>query len=289
MTSSRNIKKTQSIVNTSPPETLFILGAVSQYVGAAIAFNLFDTLGVSTVAILRVLGAAIVTILIRRSWKRSIPRGDLVWVAAFGVVLAGMNLCFYLAIDNLPLGNAVAIEFLGPIVIAFSGQRSFRSTCSLLLASIGVALLAEVSPEGSATGVVFALAAGSLWALYILLGSHVARSNAHMDGLGIGMMIGAIVISPAGLDGLQEVGSEPVLALVALSTGILSSAIPYSIDQVVFRRVSRFRFAFLQALLPATAVLVGTITLRQQPSLLELSGIFLVIIAILLRKQRAEG
>jgi len=253
--------------------------------GAAIAFNLFDTLGVSTVAILRVVGAALVMIIIRRSWRRSIPSGDLMWVAAFGIVLAGMNLCFYLSIDNLPLGNAVAIEFLGPVVVAFSGRKSLRTTCSLLLALVGVILISEVSPEGSSKGILFALAAGTLWALYILLGSRVARSDAHMDGLGIGMLIGACVLAPTGLNGLRGIGDEPLLTVVALSTGILSSAIPYSIDQIVFRKVSRARFAFLQALLPTTAVLVGITTLRQQPSLWELVGIFLVVGAILLRGQ----
>ena len=95
---------------------------------------------------------------------------DLAWTALFGIVLAGMNLCFYLAIDNLPLGNAVAIEFLGPIAVAVLGNRSFKNLASLAIASLGVLFLAQVTSEGSLTGVLLALAAGALWALYIILG-----------------------------------------------------------------------------------------------------------------------
>ena len=92
--------------------------------GAALAFSIFDNLGASLVATLRVLGAALILVLLRKSWRRSLEELDMFWTALFGIVLAGMNLCFYLAIDNLPLGNAVAIEFLGPIAVAAAGRRS---------------------------------------------------------------------------------------------------------------------------------------------------------------------
>ena len=186
-------------VSSAPPEFLFICGAISQYLGAALAYSLFDDVGTPLVATLRVIGAAIILFLLRRIWKRSMEELDLAWTALFGIVLAGMNLCFYLAIDNLPLGNAVAIEFLGPIAVAVLGNRSFKNLASLAIASLGVLFLAQVTSEGSLTGVLLALAAGALWALYIILGSRVARSGAHLDGLGVGMLIGGLVISPTAL------------------------------------------------------------------------------------------
>ena len=123
-------------MSSAPPEFLFICGAISQYLGAALAYSLFEDVGTPLVATLRVIGAAITLFLLRRIWKRSMEELDLAWTALFGIVLAGMNLCFYLAIDNLPLGNAVAIEFLGPIAVAVLGNRSFKNLASLAIASL---------------------------------------------------------------------------------------------------------------------------------------------------------
>ena len=280
----RNLRGIQNgLTDSASPEVLFIVAAVSQYLGAALAFSIFDNLGTSTVATLRVLGAALVLILLRRSWRRSLKDLDMFWTASFGIVLAGMNLCFYLAIDNLPLGNAVAIEFLGPIAVAAAGHRSARNLVSLIVASLGVLLLAQVTSEGTVTGVLFALAAGTLWGFYIVLGSKVARTGAHLDGLGIGMLIGGLAIFPSSLHTIDRAFDSPLLMLVALSTGVLGNVIPYGIDQLVFRRISNTRFAFLQSLLPATAACVGILVLRQKTSIGELVGISLIIFAIGLR------
>ena len=280
----RNSRGIQNgLTDSASPEVLFIVAAVSQYLGAALAFSIFDNLGTSTVATLRVLGAALILILLRRSWRRSLKDLDMFWTASFGIVLAGMNLCFYLAIDNLPLGNAVAIEFLGPIAVAAAGHRSARNLVALIVASLGVLLLAQVTSEGTVTGVLFALAAGTLWGFYIVLGSKVARTGAHLDGLGIGMLIGGLAIFPSSLHTIDRVFDSPLLMLVALSTGVLGNVIPYGIDQLVFRRISKTRFAFLQSLLPATAACVGILVLRQKTSIGELLGIGLIIFAIGLR------
>ena len=280
----RNLRGIQNgLTDSASPEVLFIVAAVSQYLGAALAFSIFDNLGTSTVATLRVLGAALILILLRRSWRRSLKDLDMFWTASFGIVLAGMNLCFYLAIDNLPLGNAVAIEFLGPIAVAAAGHRSARNLIALIVASLGVFLLAQVTSEGTVTGVLLALAAGTLWGFYIVLGSKVARTGAHLDGLGIGMLIGGLAIFPSSLHTIGRAFDSPLLMLVALSTGVLGNVIPYGIDQLVFRRISKTRFAFLQSLLPATAACVGILVLRQKTSIGELVGIGLIIFAIGLR------
>ena len=280
----RNLRGIQNgLTDSASPEVFFIVAAVSQYLGAALAFSIFDNLGTSTVATLRVLGAALILILLRRSWRRSLKDLDMFWTASFGIVLAGMNLCFYLAIDNLPLGNAVAIEFLGPIAVAAAGHRSVRNLAALIVASLGVLLLAQVTSEGTVTGVLFALAAGTLWGFYIVLGSKVARTGAHLDGLGIGMLIGGLAIFPSSLHTIDRVFDSPLLMLVALSTGVLGNVIPYGIDQLVFRRISKTRFAFLQSLLPATAACVGILVLGQKTSIGELVGIGLIIFAIGLR------
>lgn len=259
---------------------------MSQYLGAAIAVELFDDIDAPGVALLRVVGAAVALVLFRRSWQRAWTRSELWWAAAFGSVLAGMNLSFYLAIERLPLGNAVAIEFLGPVAVAAVGARSVRAGAALALAVGGVVLLAEVQPEGSAGGIGFALLAGALWAGYIVLGHRVARVGGAVDGLGVGMFVGALVIAPFGVADVGPALSAPWLLALALSTGVLSNSIPYAIDQVVLARLSRARFAFLQAMLPLTATLVGLVALRQTPTPSELAGIGLVVVAIVLGFER---
>ena len=266
------------------PEPLFVVGAVSQYLGAAVAVHLFDEIAPAGVALVRVLGAAVMIILLRRSWQRRWKASDLGWASAFGVALAAMNLSIYLSIDELPLGNAVAIEFTGPILVAAAFTRTLRSGAALLLAAGGVVVLAGVEAEGTMRGVGFALLAGMFWAGYIVLGHRVARGPAAVDGLGLGMLAGAAAISGFGAPDLGPALDSPLVLLLALVTGLLSNVIPYWIDQLVMRRITQHRFALLQALLPATAVLVGLAVLIQVPSARELFGIALVIAAILLSR-----
>ena len=255
-------------------------GAVSQYLGAAVAVTLFEYLSPAGVALLRVLGAAAIIVVLRRSWRRRWQGPELGRAAAFGVSLAAMNLCFYLAMDKLPLGNAVAIEFLGPVVVAAAGARTVRSAAALLMAASGVVVLAGVETESTARGVVFALLAGAFWAGYILLGHRVARSPASVDGLGLGMFAGAVAISPFGAADAIRALENPLVLVLAVATGLLSNVIPYRIDQAVMRRIDPHRFALLQALLPVTATLVGLAALAQVPSGQEVFGIGLVILAI---------
>ncbi len=266
------------------PEPLFMVGAVSQYLGAAVAVRLFEDMAPAGVALLRVLGAAAMIILLRRSWQHRWKAGDLAWASAFGMALAAMNLSIYLAIEELPLGNAVAIEFTGPILVAAAGARTLRSGASLLLAAAGVVVLAGVEAEGTMRGVGFALLAGLFWAGYIVLGHRVAHSPAAIDGLGVGMLAGAAAISGFGAPELGPALESPMVLLLALATGLLSNAIPYGIDQLVMKRIAQHRFALLQALLPATAALVGLVALTQVPSIRELLGIALVVAAMLLSR-----
>ena len=255
-------------------------GAVSQYAGAAVAATLFAHLAPGGVALLRVLGAAVMIVMLRRSWRRRWEPAVLGRAAAFGVCLAAMNLCFYLAMDRLPLGNAVAIEFTGPVAVAALGARTVRSAGSLALAAAGVLVLTQVESEGTATGVAFALLAGGFWAGYILLGHRVAHSPAAVDGLGLGMLVGAVAISPFGAASVAGALDAPLVLAAGILTGLLSNVIPYWIDQAVMRRVDPHRFALLQALLPVTATLVGLAALAQIPSTAESFGIALVIAAI---------
>lgn len=272
-----------------PAPVLFIVGAVSQYAGAAAAVLLFAEVPAEGVAWLRVLAAALVLSAWRRPWRalRGSSRRRLGLIAAFGTVLALMNTAFYLAIAELPLGTAVAIEFLGPVAVAALGTRSRRDVAAFSLAVLGVALLADVrlvdGRIGSAPGVAFALLAAALWAGYILLGSRVAGGGAGIDGLAAGLVAGTLAVAPLGAPAALPALVDPRLLGVCLAVGVLSSVVPYALDQVVLTRMAAGRFALLLALLPATAAVVGAVVLRQTPSAIEAAGIGLVVAAVAVR------
>ena len=268
-----------------PPQALFVCGAISQYVGSAVAVLLFDRVPAAGVAWLRVVGAAIVLVAWRRPWRSAWTARRLWLVAAFGLTLGTMNLAFYLAIDRLPLGTGVAIEFAGPITVAALGSRTRRDLAALALAVAGVLLLADVHVSGSPGGVALALLAGVLWALYIVLGHRVAGEPGirPQDGLAAGMAIGAVLLAPVLVGKAGPAFDDAELLLLCLGVGVFSSVVPYGLEQLAMRRLPRARFALLLALLPATAAIVGAIILGQVPTVLEALGIALVVAAASLR------
>jgi inner membrane transporter RhtA len=282
-----------------PAPLFFVLGAISQYVGAALAVGLFDELSPAAVAWLRVgFSAAALWLGLRlrpgrgphrrpsgrtrpawSTWDQELRRS----VVVFGAALAGMNLCFYLAIARLPLGTAVAIEFTGPIAVAAFGARRRRNLAAVGLAAAGVLLLADVQWQASASGVVAALGAATLWAVYILAGGRVAARVSGLEGLTWALVVGTLVIAPFGVAGV--VAGQPSVAVVAgcALVALLSSVVPYSLDQLVLPRLTPGRFALLLSLLPVTATVLGALLLGQHPSGAEVAGIGLVIAALLLR------
>ena len=268
---------------------LFVVNAISQYAGASLAVRAFGAMPAAGVAWIRVLTGAVVLGAWRRPWRevRGQTAVTLLLLAAFGIALAAMNLTFYLAIQRLPLGTTVAIEFIGPILVAAIGARGPRNLAALAIAIAGVATLSRISVSGSPLGVVWALAAGLLWALYIVLAHQVARRGLGTTGLAAAMAVGVVAIAPlAAAPALESAGHGGVM-LLAVGAGLLSSALPYALDQVLLRRLSRGAFALLLSLLPATATVMGLVLLRQVPQPLQLLGIGLVVAAVVLRTPEA--
>ncbi len=275
-----------------PAPMLFVIGALSMYAGAAVAVGLFGRLAPAAVAVLRMLGAAAVLVAWRRPGTAAWRGRRLLRAAAFGLATAGMNIAFYEAIARLPLGTAVAVEFCGPVAVAAAASRRARDVAAVVLAAVGVALIADVRWSGSPSGVMWALVAAALWAAYILLGKRVAGAGNGLDDMAVGFTVAAVVLAPvlllSGVAGLTAL-ADPLVLLSAVGVGVLSSVVPYVLDQIVLRRLGQARFAVLLALLPATATVVGLVALAQVPSPLEAVGIAAVVAAVALRSREGDA
>lgn len=272
-------------LDTAQPEALFVLSAIAQYSGASIATLLFDDVAPQTVAWLRVVGAAVALLAVSRGAFRGWTRSQLGAAAVFGIATALMNTFFFMAIARTDLGKSVAIEFIGPIAVAAAMTRTARNAGAVALAAVGVVVLGGVEIGGNTTGLLWILAASAMWAAYIVVGSRVAQVGRGVAGLGIGLAIGAVVLTPIGAPGSGDAITTPRLLIGCLVVGVLSNAVGYGIDQHVLRRIPVRRFSVLLALLPVTAVAFGWMVLDQRPSGLDLGGIALVLLGVALQER----
>jgi inner membrane transporter RhtA len=272
-----------------PPHLYFVGSAVFHYLGPSFAVLLFARVSVGGVVWLRIVSAGLVFALWRRPWRAFLITDSRTrWlVAVLGALLAVMNFVFYLAIDRLPLGTVAAIEFVGPILLALVGVRSLRNLAALGLAVWGVYLLADVRLADEPLGFLLAFLNASLFTLYIVLAHRVSRADTFakpVDLLGAAMLIAAVLITPVGLPGAIPVLGDPMLVLVGVGVGLSSSVIPYAFDQMAMSRLPRATYALFVALLPATAVIVGLIVLRQVPLSSDVAAVGLIIGGIVVHR-----
>jgi inner membrane transporter RhtA len=263
-----------------PPVGLVLAAIGSVQFGAALAATLFDEVGSVGATFLRTAFAAIILAVLWRPRLAHHGRRDLALAGAFGLVLGGMNLCFYLAIDRIPLGAAVTLEFVGPLGVAVALSRRRLDLVWVALAGAGIALLSGGGLSGlDPAGVGLALGAGSLWAAYILLAGRLGRAFRGGTGLTLGLAVGTVALLPAAaLDGGETLLDGGALA-VGLAVAVLSSAIPYSLEIEALRRMPARLFGVLMSLEPAVAALAGFLVLDQSLPWSEGLAIGLVIVA----------
>jgi inner membrane transporter RhtA len=260
---------------------LLVVGSiVSVQCGAALATTLFDQVGTSGAVFLRTLFGALALVALARGalpapWRRGGRE-----VVLFGCALAGVNLCFYAALDRLPLGVAVTLEFLGPLGVALAGSRRPRDVVWALLAGAGVLLLADGSGGGAdAVGIALALAAAAFWAAYILLSARVGATHPGFGGLAAALAISAAIVA---VPGVPQGGAgllRPQVLAVGLALGLLSSAIPFSFELEALRRLPKAVFGVLMSLEPAVAATVGFVALSQSLAATELLAVAFVVLA----------
>jgi len=263
----------------TPPAVGLVLAAVTvlQF-GAGWAVTLFDRLGPGGAAFLRLAIAAAILVALWRPRLRERARGDLRLAVAFGVTLGLMNLCIYEAMDRIPLGIAVTIEFAGPLAVAVGGSRRALDLVWVVLAAAGIVLLAR-GGDLDPLGVAFAAAAGVAWAGYILLSARTGRAFAGGTGLAIAMPAGALVLAPVGVAEAGGALLEPELLAAAAGVALLSSVIPYSLELEALRRLPARVFGVLMSLEPAVAALAGLVVLGQGLAPRDWFGIALVVVA----------
>jgi inner membrane transporter RhtA len=229
-----------------------------------------------------------------REAERAASPGQRLVFTGLGIVLAAMNLLFYLAIDRLPLATVGAIEFLGTVILAAIGARTRRNVLALALAS-GVAVLTSAQLAGQPLGYLFAFANCAGFMLYILLGHRIANTAvggggsrglplSGIDQLGLAMIIAAAVATPFGFVPAAPAFTHPAWLVWGIGVGVCSSVIPYVTDQLAMARLPRATFSLVLALLPATAAVIGLIVLGQVPTMRDLAGIGLVILGVALHR-----
>jgi inner membrane transporter RhtA len=263
-----------------PPTLLVVVAVSSLQFGAAFAKTIFDEVGPGGTVFLRVLFAAVVLFAIWRPAVRGRTRADWRLIALFGLCLGAMNLAFYEAIERIPLGIAVTLEFVGPLGVAIAGSRRLLDLAWVVLAAAGIVLLSDFgTADLDGLGVALALGAGTLWAVYILLSARMGRVFPDGSGLALAMVAAAAILAPFGVaDAGAELLAPEVLA-VGAAVAILSSAIPYTLEMEALRRMPAGVFGVMMSIEPAVAALAGFIVLDEGLATRELVAILLVVAA----------
>ncbi|GGR88643.1 membrane protein [Streptomyces aureoverticillatus] len=257
---------------------LVLAGALSVQFGSAFAALLFPRAGALGVVTLRVTIAAVLLLVVCRPRLRGHDRTDWAVAGAFGLALGGMNILFYQAIDRIPLGPAVTLEVLGPLLLSVVAARRAVSLVWAGLALAGVCLLGQAGfDELNPAGAGFALGAGAMWAAYIVFNSRAGARFPRLDGLAVAMAVAALVSLPLGIVSAGSTLLEPGVLLLGLGVALLSSGVPYALELLALRRLPAATFAVLTSMAPAIAALAGFLVLGQTLSAPQCVAIALVV------------
>ena len=258
-----------------------LVSMVSYQCGASLAKHLFPQVGAQGATAYRLGLSALILLLWRRPWRRSGNRRDWRALWGYGLSMGAMNLVFYMSLRTIPLGIAVALEFTGPLALALFGSRRPLDFVWIALVIAGMALLLPLRAQAQAldpVGVMYALAAGVGWALYIVLGKKVGASHGG-DAVTLGISIGALLVIPFGVAHAGEALLSPTLLPYALGVALLSSALPYSLEMVALTRLPARTFSTLLSLEPAIAALAGAALLDQQLTPMQWAASAAIIVA----------
>jgi inner membrane transporter RhtA len=263
-----------------PPVYAVLLAIISVQCGAAIAKTLFPAIGAAGTASIRIGVSAIILLIAYRPNLKAITPQQWKIVIPYGLSLGAMNLIFYLAIERIPIGLAVTLEFIGPLLVAIIGSKRLVDYCWVLLAAAGIVLIAPWSGDRiDPLGVLFALTAGGLWAAYIVLGGKVSKIMNSGQAVSTGMLFAAILILPFGFyeNGLANL--TPKLFGMGVALALLSSAIPFTLEMKALGQLPPRTFSILMSLEPAAASICAFIFLQENLSFYEILAVVCVVVA----------
>ncbi|MGJ0203240.1 EamA family transporter [Leucobacter sp. gxy201] len=263
-----------------PPWTQAVAAMLLVQLAAALSVPLIDVIGPAATAWLRLAFGALIVLCIARPKLRSIRRRDIPALLGLGIVTGGNNMFFLFAIERLPLGTAVAVEFLGPLVVAGIASKSLRAFVWPVMALGGVVLLTEPwHGQADVIGIAFALASGACWGLYIVFTQFVGDRYSGISGLAVTFPIAVVCTAPVGVPPLFA--HQVPLWGVAAAAGIalLSPVMAFGLEMLALRRMTQNAFGTLLSIEPAFAMLIGMVALQQWPTAMKLAGIALVVLA----------
>jgi inner membrane transporter RhtA len=268
-------------MSTLLPIALLLVAMASVQMGASIAKTLFPVVGPVGMVAVRIALGTIVLCMLMRPWRARITAANWRPLTVYGITLGVMNLFYYLSLSRVPLGIAVAIEFTGPLAVAVLSSRRLIDFCWILLAAAGLLLLMPVAHVGvgiDPLGGLYALAAGACWALYIIFGQKAGADHGTQT-VALGSLISALIVIPIGLlDRGPSLFSGSIL-LPGLAVGILSTALPYTLEMYALTRLPARTFGILMSIEPAFGALIGFVYLHEWLTAIQWTAIALVIVA----------
>lgn len=261
--------------------SLLVVGMIATQIGASMAKGLFPLVGATGATALRLTLAAIILSVLFRPWRYRLDRAQWRAVLLYGGSMGTMNLLFYSALATIPLGIAVAIEFIGPLAVALAGSRKPVDFLWVGLAVLGLLVLlpiGQISGDLDPVGIMLAFGAGACWAAYIVFGQRASTGGgAHTAALGVSLA--ALIILPLGIASAGTALIQPAILPMALGVALLSSAIPYAIDMLVLPHLPARTYGILMSAEPALAAMSGFVILSEHLSLLQTAGIVAIVLA----------
>lgn len=265
--------------------SLLIIGMLSIQFGATMAKQMFGVVHPAAITMIRTGFAAVFLLLVLRPWKASMQAGAWPKVIFYGATLGVMNLLFYLSLKRIPLGIAVALEFIGPLGVALMGSRRALDILWVALAALGIYLIlpiTSIEADLDPIGIALALAAGVCWGLYIIFGKRISEISTTAQAASYGMIFAALAVLPFGLVEMNlEVMTSHDFWWRAILVAILSSAVPYSLEMIVLKRMDSKTFGTLMSIEPALAAGMGLLFLNELLSPLQILAMFAIVSACL--------
>jgi inner membrane transporter RhtA len=263
------------------PILAVVVAIVSLQGGASLAKQLFPVVGAQGAVSLRLGFASLMVLAFWRPWRaRPEPRA-IPWILGYGAALGCMNMTFYMSLKTVPLGLAVALEFIGPLTVAVVASRRWADVIWVAMAALGIAMLLVMGPTTTRIdplGAAFSLAAGVFWGLYIVLGKRAGAANPG-HAAAYGAVVAAAIVIPVGVAHAGVQLLSPALLPLGLAVGFLTSALPYSLEMVAMARMPARTFGVLMSLEPAIGALSGFIFLHEQLSPLQMLAVALIMAA----------